>query len=114
MAKGSFVKFLVNRDVFGQPISVQYKGSSSYKTKVGALCTIIITVIMIINTAILVQGYTSQSQQKETSKTIFYDRFKAGKFYLKENSVNFRILSYSPEPIPATVGRWYVMQRKYD
>ena len=59
----SFVRFLINRDVFGQPITVLYKGSETYKTKVGALCSVLVTVLVVINTVILAQGYISQSRQ---------------------------------------------------
>ena len=82
MAKSSFVKFLVNRDVFGQPITVLYKGSQTYKTKIGALCTVLVTVLVLVNTVMLAEGYISQSRQAENGQVISYDRFGAGKFYL--------------------------------
>ena len=62
MAKGSFVKFLVKRDIFGNPVSVSYKGSDKYKTIMGAVCTVFVTVLILINTVILIQDYTSQSR----------------------------------------------------
>ena len=54
MTKAGFVKFLVNRDFFGQPITVLYKGNEKYKTKLGAFCTILVTVLVLINTVMLV------------------------------------------------------------
>ena len=59
MAKSSFVKFLVNRDVFGQPITVLYKGQETYRTKMGAFCTILVSVLVLVNSIMLAQGYIS-------------------------------------------------------
>lgn len=84
MVKSSFKKFLVNLDIFGQPITVLYKGSDTYKTKIGALCTILVTVLILINTVMLAKGYINNSRQTETTQTIFFDTFNAGKFYLEE------------------------------
>ena len=65
MTKAGFVKFLVNRDFFGQPITVLYKGNEKYKTKLGAFCTILVTVLVLINTVILVKDYINFSRQTE-------------------------------------------------
>lgn len=53
MGKASLVKFLVDRDIFGQPITVLYKGSETYKTKSGAFCTILVSALVLINTVML-------------------------------------------------------------
>lgn len=54
MTKGSFEKFFTERDIFGQPITVQYKGSDTYKTKLGTVCTIAVTVLVLMNTVVLI------------------------------------------------------------
>ena len=39
---------VVNKlDIFGQPIGVNYQGESSYKTKVGAFCSLCTLVTML-------------------------------------------------------------------
>ena len=78
MPKGSFEKFLVERDVFGQSISVLYKGSDVYKTKVGSFCSFVVLVLTLINTYTLTVGFFDGSQQKESVQTKFYDRFDSG------------------------------------
>ena len=40
----SFVNFLVSQDTFGHNFTVTYKGSDSFKTKMGAFWTIIMFV----------------------------------------------------------------------
>ena len=69
MTKSSFTKFFVERDVFGQPINVLYKGSETYKTKLGALFTFITLMLTLINAYSLVVGFFDGSQQKESSAT---------------------------------------------
>ena len=59
----------------------------------GAFCTVIVSVLVLINTIILVSGYTSQSRQTESSQTIFFDQFKAGKFYLEDYKTRFTIIN---------------------
>ena len=43
------VDFLVGRDSYGQPIGINYKGSGTYQTKLGALFTLATLIIIIIN-----------------------------------------------------------------
>ena len=57
MTKGSFTKFFVQRDVFGQPINVLYKGSETYQTKLGALFTFVMLILTLINAYSLVVGF---------------------------------------------------------
>ena len=66
MPKSSFTNFLLNRDVFGQPISVMYKGNDTYRTKMGVLWTFLITVLVIVNTVSLVEGFMDGSRQTES------------------------------------------------
>ena len=44
-------KFLINQDVLGTPIGVHYKGQDSFKTGLGALCTLATYVLIMVNTA---------------------------------------------------------------
>ena len=44
-------KLLVNQDVYGTPIGVHYKGQDSFKTGLGALCTLATYVLIMVNTA---------------------------------------------------------------
>ncbi len=53
--KGSgLIDFLVDRDMFGQPISVLFKASDVYKTKMGALASICTYMLMLFNLITLV------------------------------------------------------------
>ena len=42
-----FCAFIKNFDIFGEPISLMYRGKTAYNTGLGALVSIIYSVIMI-------------------------------------------------------------------
>ena len=48
MARG-FSKFLIERDIYGLPITVNYKGSDVYKTRMGATCTLLTYALLLVN-----------------------------------------------------------------
>ena len=115
MVKSSFVKFFVDRDIFGSPVTVLYKGSDTYKTIMGALCTVLVIVLVLVNSFILAQGYISQSRQTETAQNVYLDLYNAGKFYLEENKVRMRIASFTNyKGIPENIGRFRVQHEKTD
>ena len=47
------VKFFVDKDIYGLPITVMYQGSDAFKTKLGALLSIATYAFMIFNFATL-------------------------------------------------------------
>jgi hypothetical protein len=48
-------KVVSKLDIFGQPIEIYYQGESSYKTKVGAFCSLCTMVIMMTYGAVRLQ-----------------------------------------------------------
>ena len=66
-------------------ITVNYKGSDAYRTKLGAICTIMTYVLILINGISLVEGFLNGSKQSESAQTLFYDRFNEGRQWLDEN-----------------------------
>ena len=45
----SFTKWLTERDIYGVPITVLYKGSDVYKTRMGAMCTILTYALLLVS-----------------------------------------------------------------
>ena len=43
-----FLKFILARDVLGHPITINYKGEDTYKTKIGAFLSIGVQVMVLI------------------------------------------------------------------
>ena len=57
-----FVKFLKERDIYGLPITVLYKGSDQYKTSMGSLFTILTYTLLLVNVISLTQGFLDGSK----------------------------------------------------
>ena len=38
----NFIKYLISLDVFGEPVTLNYRGESTFKTSIGAFFTIIL------------------------------------------------------------------------
>ena len=63
MGSNKFEEFLVARDMYGFAIGLNYHGSGTYQTKVGALCTLVTYVFMIFNAfGLLVAFYDGSNQ----------------------------------------------------
>ena len=64
MAKkpGRFEQFIVGQDIYGHNIKVHYRGSESFKTRLGALCTLFAYVLIMINIVTSVLIYNDGSK----------------------------------------------------
>ena len=51
----NLVEYLVGKDVFGHPVWVNYRGSGSFKTKMGALCSLATLILVLVNFTTLVR-----------------------------------------------------------
>ena len=54
-------------DFYGHPVGVHYRGSGTYKTKLGALCSLITVVLVLINTFSICTKFINN-----TGQTVFY------------------------------------------
>lgn len=69
--KGELLEqFLVDQDIFGHPITVNYRGSDTYKTRLGAFCTLATLVLVLINMGTLIVQFNDGSNQKEYIQTL--------------------------------------------
>ena len=91
MAKG-FELFLLNRDIFGQPISVLYQGSDVFRTRLGAFLSILTYILVLMNGTFLVQDYFGTERQSETQQTRLQDLYSAGPYRLDENNFNLTVV----------------------
>lgn len=64
--RNSLIDFLVDRDFYGHPVTVQYKGSSVYNTKVGAFFTLMTYALILFNLITLIQAFFDGSRQQES------------------------------------------------
>ena len=61
--KRNLEKLLVGQDIYGHPISVLYRGSDYYKTRLGAFFTLATYVLIAINTIQLIVAFNNGSKQ---------------------------------------------------
>ena len=74
--------WLVVKDIYGHPVSVNYQGSDTFKTKLGALvslCTFTLILFNLVNTLV---AFDDGSRQSESQGTSIIDKFTAGAFNL--------------------------------
>ena len=58
----SLTNWLTGRDIFGAPITVLYKGSDVFKTKLGAFFTLITYVLILFNFIRLLTAFMDGSK----------------------------------------------------
>ena len=65
--------FLINQDIYGHVIGVHFKGSGTFNTGLGGLCTLATYVLLAFNFKVLFEGLLDQSLQNETVQVNSYD-----------------------------------------
>ena len=90
-------EFLVSQDMFGQPVTVNYRGSDVFRTKFGAIFSLTTYALMLFNLINLVQSFFDGSKQIESQRTEKFDRFKEDGFSLEDNLVQLSIINLHGE-----------------
>ena len=63
MGKNSKIAdFFTGFDIYGHAVGVHYKGSDTFKTRMGALCTFITYALMTVNLITLISAFLDGSQ----------------------------------------------------
>ena len=75
---------IVDQDVYGHPVGVHYKGSDTFKTKLGAFCTLGTYVMIFFNLTVLMVAYMDDSRREEKFLESLFDRFKSDQFNLQD------------------------------
>ena len=63
MTTKGLAKFIKDRDIYGLPIKVLYRGEDQYKTKLGAFCTLATYILALINLLELIQVFFNGNRQ---------------------------------------------------
>ena len=70
----SIENYFVGWDIFGYKIGVHFKGKGSYQTRLGALLTLAVYVLMLANLFQLVTAFIDGSRQRVKTDVRFVDR----------------------------------------
>ena len=104
------IDFFVSLDIFGHPVGVNYKGSGTYQTKLGAFVTLSIQSLMMFNLVTLCIAYYDRSKQVEVYQATKFDRFLSDQYHLQDNNVTISLLSSTP--LTPDIGKFKVMNDK--
>ena len=97
-----------NQDIFGYPIGINYYGSGTYKTKLGALITLLTYALLLFNTITLTQAFFDNSKQDEKNQFERFDRYNQT-YNLKDMEFSFSYFTYPP--LTPNIGRFKVYQK---
>ena len=62
------VAYLESLDIFGQPIGVNFRGEDTYKTKMGAFCTLSYYVLVLVNIVTLSTAFSNHSNMDTSTQ----------------------------------------------
>ena len=88
--------FLIGQDIYGYAIGVNYQGKGVYQTRLGAMCTFISYVLMIVITLNLSIAFSDGSKQEEKVQTTQFDIWNTEKYYLTNNGLSVNYLIWPP------------------
>ena len=100
-----FEDYIVSYDRWGKTITVNYSGSSVYKTRLGALVSIVSYVLLISFTVNLFQAFIDGSRQTETAQTLKYETFESESYNFSDMSFGVQIIL---PPIPPRIATFTI------
>ena len=106
-----FWKLLVQQDIYGHAIGLHYKGADSYRTRVGAIVTIITYAFALIYLVQRITEFNDKSTQVENVNTVMIDMFDDQPHLLEDESFSFVLASNIT--IPENIGKWKAAQKLY-
>ena len=100
---GNFVEYLKDKDVFGQSVTVSYKGSDQLKTIVGSFATIATYILILFNALTLFTNFMNSELAQTSTSTVQFDRFPERGFNFDDNSFHVSVVM---EPaMPENIGQ---------
>ena len=101
---------IVNQDIFGHQIGVHYQGSDTFKTKLGALITVLTYTLIIANFLTLVVDFKDNNRWEIASTELTFDRFNSDNYTLADNRFEIKLLFIGQTPLTEDYGRWRAFQ----
>ena len=71
--KFSFVRYLTRADRFGHRPELHYAGDTQFRTALGGCASLILYVLMLINTFNIVSDFINDDNQKEVNRLVSAD-----------------------------------------
>ena len=106
-----FWQLLVQQDIYGHAFGLHYKGTDSYRTRVGAIVTIITYAFALIYLVQRITEFNDKSTQVENVNTVMIDMFDDPPHLLEDESFHLKLSSNIT--IPENIGKWKASQKFY-
>ena len=90
-----FSDCIVNFDIFGHPVGVNFKGEDTFKTRVSAFCTVEMYMLTIFSLTTLITAFNDNSKLEVSVLRSTYDPFLEPAFSFSENLAEIKILLHS-------------------
>ena len=74
-------------DAFGHDFRLSYKGSDSYQTYLGSLCTLVLAILICFHLLEILFDYVSEGRVSYNYTQSFFDRIEGDAYNLAENGV---------------------------
>ena len=91
----NFSQFLTSLDIFGHPITVNFRGEGTFKTRLGAFMTLCVFALMIFNLVNLSAAFIDGSKLEEKTNITLYDRYDSPKLDLQQNGIELSLYATS-------------------
>ena len=110
---GRFSDFIVSFDIFGHPVGVNYKGEDTFKTRLGAFCTVSMYVLTILSLTTLITAFNDNSKLETSTQQSTYDPFLEPAFSFSEYQAEITVLLRSHgSPMRPDIGKVSLYQIK--
>ena len=102
--------FLVNQDMYGHAVGINFKGKEVYQTRLGSFCTLATYVLMLVNILVLTIAFTTGTNQEEKQGTTQFDRSAdSEKYNWNDYNLDAGLVHYPP--MPPNIGTFRAYQR---
>ena len=107
---GKLSDLIVSIDIFGHPVGVNYKGEESFRTRLGAFCTVAFYVLTILSLTTLITAFTDNSKLETNTEKSYFDPFTEPAYSFDEYQSN--IIITITQKIPADIGKVSLYQNQ--
>ena len=101
-----FTTALKSIDIFGHPVGVHYKGSSTYKTSLGSFMTLLSIIIVGIYAQILITELATGDSQDEMTRSVKINLSESGRHSLDDFHLGLMVLDSegNEKVLPKSIG----------
>lgn len=109
---GNFLNFFVSFDIFGHPVGVNYKGEDTFKTRVGAFCTLAMYVVTFVSLIAMITAFNNNSKMETSTQQSQFDPYEEPAFGFEEYQAELGMMIQTSTTLPPDIGKVSMYQIK--